>query len=32
VLRALRPVGYALLIVAVIVLDQEAKQFVYFQF
>ena len=32
VLRALRPFGYALLIVAVIVLDQEAKQFVYFQF
>jgi alginate O-acetyltransferase complex protein AlgI len=32
VLRALRPLGYVLLIVAVIVLDQEAKQFVYFQF
>jgi alginate O-acetyltransferase complex protein AlgI len=32
VLRALRPIGYAFLIVAVIILDQEAKQFVYFQF
>lgn len=32
VLRALRPIGYALLIVAVLILDQEAKQFVYFQF
>ena len=32
VLRALRPLGYVLLIVAVIVLDQESKQFVYFQF
>jgi hypothetical protein len=32
VLRTLRPLGYAFLIVAVIVLDQEAKQFVYFQF
>jgi alginate O-acetyltransferase complex protein AlgI len=31
-LGALRPIGYALLIVAVIILDQEAKQFVYFQF
>lgn len=27
-----RPVGYALLILAVIILDQEAKKFVYFQF
>jgi alginate O-acetyltransferase complex protein AlgI len=32
VLRALRPIGYAVLIVAIIILDQEAKQFVYFQF
>jgi alginate O-acetyltransferase complex protein AlgI len=32
VLRALRPLGYVFLIVAVIVLDQEAKQFIYFQF
>ncbi len=31
-LRALRPVAYAALVVAVIVLDQEANQFVYFQF
>lgn len=32
ILRALRPVAYATLIVAVIIFDQEAKQFVYFQF
>jgi D-alanyl-lipoteichoic acid acyltransferase DltB (MBOAT superfamily) len=32
VLHALRPLGYVFLIVAVIVLDQEAKAFVYFQF
>jgi alginate O-acetyltransferase complex protein AlgI len=32
VLRALRPVAYAILIVAVIIFGQEAKQFVYFQF
>ncbi len=27
-----RPVAYALLIVAIVILDQEAKKFVYFQF
>ncbi len=31
-LRLARPVAYALLIVAIIVLDQEARKFVYFQF
>lgn len=32
VLRVLRPVAYAAMITAVVVLDQEAKAFVYFQF
>jgi hypothetical protein len=32
VLRVLRPIVYTTLIVAIIVFDQEAKAFVYFQF
>lgn len=31
-LRVVRPVAYALLIMAIVILDQEAKKFVYFQF